>query len=160
MPVCRTLNASCTPVPGMNCWWKRTIRKCLVCDTYSASNIYYCYDIDKNGIKELIVQEGTDYQSYVFKVYTIGNGESVYLGDISGYHCSFYRDESGGQEPYIIRSEGMNQYSRVSHIRIEDGSLVEEVVSETEHSGYYSNSYPLTEADVSFDALLEGEWYE
>ena len=131
-----------------------------VCDTYSASNIYYCYDIDKNGIKELIVQEGTDYQSYVFKVYTIGNGESVYLGDISGYHCSFYRDESGGQEPYIIRSEGMNQYSRVSHIRIEDGSLVEEVVSETEHSGYYSNSYPLTEADVSFDALLEGEWYE
>lgn len=131
-----------------------------VCEEYSPNNIYYCYDIDKDGVKELIVQEGFDYSTYMFKIYTIKDEGSVYLGEFSGFHCELYRDESGGTEPYIIRSQGLNQNSVVSHISIEDGRVVEKIISNTTNEGYYSNPYNITYANVDVSLLLEAEWYE
>ena len=131
-----------------------------VCKKYGDNNIYHCYDIDKDGIKELMVQEGTDFQSSVFKIYTINNEKSVYLGEVSGFHCEFYYDESGGKEPYIIRSEVSGNYSKVSKISIEKGNVVEKVVSEAEDGKRYSSSNHITCADVAFDGLLEAAWYE
>lgn len=131
-----------------------------VCKRYGDDNIYYCYDVDKDGIKELMVQEGNDFQSSVFKIYTISNEKSVYLGEVSGFHCEFYCDESGGKEPYIIRSEVSGNYSKISYISIEKGEIVEKVVSETEDGKGYSGSYHITCMDVAYDDLLEARWYE
>ena len=33
--------------------------------------LYYVYDIDKNGVRELIVQTGTCEADYMYEIYTI-----------------------------------------------------------------------------------------
>ena len=131
-----------------------------ICQKYGDDNIYYCYDIDKDGIKELMVQEGTDFQSSVFKIYTINDEKSVCLGEVSGFHCEFYCDESGEEEPYIIRSEVSGNYSKISKISIENGNIVEKVVSETNDGRSYTGSCHISCMDVAYDDLLEVRWYE
>lgn len=131
-----------------------------ICQKYGDDNIYYCYDIDKDGIKELMVQEGTDFQSSVFKIYTINDEKSVYLGEVSGFHCDFYCGESGEEEPYIIRSEVSGNYSKISKISIENGNIVEKVVSETNDGRSYTGSCHISCMDVAYDDLLEVRWYE
>lgn len=121
---------------------------------FADDNTYFLYDIDKDNIKELIALQGTCNADYMYQVYTIKNNQAKYLGEISGFSCSFYMDETGGTEKYMIRSEGHMGYSRIEYISIESGEIkVKEILSE-ETENYYSNSYPIKMTKLNDMSLL------
>ena len=45
---------------------------------------YFLYDIDKDGVKELLLLNGTCEEDYVYKIYTIGNGSARYIDEVNG----------------------------------------------------------------------------
>ncbi len=125
---------------------------------FSEYNLYWLYDIDKNGIKELLVQEGNSEADSIYKMYTIQGEHSVYLGEIPGSHTAFYADEEGGEKDYIIKLNAHMGGETISHISIINGSVVEEVILSrdlSEGEDYYSNSYPLESKQVNDLSLLQ-----
>lgn len=53
--------------------------------------LYYFYDIDKNGVMELMVQTGTCEADYMYDIYTIEDDAAVYLGEIGVGTLHFLR---------------------------------------------------------------------
>lgn len=51
---------------------------------------YYLYDIDKDGIPELLLKQGTCEADYWADIYTWRNGETICLGGIGMGHTSLY----------------------------------------------------------------------
>ena len=120
--------------------------------------LYYVYDIDKNGVRELIVQTGTCEADYMYEIYTIQDGKAVYLGEIAGGHTSFFADEKGGSEDYIIQMYAQMGYERICHVSLQNGVPVSEEISSREvpaDEEYYSNEYPLEYAYITDKSLLE-----
>lgn len=120
--------------------------------------LYYVYDIDKNGVRELIVQTGTCEADYMYEIYTIQDGKAVYLGEIAGGHTSFFADEKGGAEDYIIQMYAQMGYERICHVSLQNGVPVSEEISSREvpaDEEYYSNEYPLEYAYITDKSLLE-----
>lgn len=118
---------------------------------------YGLYDIDGDGIKELLLQDGTCEADYKYIIYTIENGESEYLGEISGSHTVFYADESGGEEDYIIQVQGHMGYETVSHVWIQNGTVETSQISNRElqpDESYYFNSYPIQMESITDKSLL------
>lgn len=121
---------------------------------------YYCYDIDKDGIKELLLPEGTCEADYRYNVYTLKNNKRKFLGNVSGFQTAFYADENGGTENYIIKTECSMGYQTLYHVKIEDEQVIcEKIFSEEVDltESYYSNPYPLEEC--SLDAYYQGDWF-
>lgn len=92
---------------------------------YGDYNIYYKYDIDKDGVDELMVQEGTCEADYRYQVYTIQDGKLFYIDQIPGGHTGFCEEESG-REPYVYSIQAHMGYETVSTLRMEDGKIVTE----------------------------------
>lgn len=128
---------------------------------YASTNIYYFYDINKDGVKELLAEEGFCEGDYMYKIYTISSGESKYLGEVLGYHSGFYMDENGGTDDYIIRASGEQGYETISHIRIEGDKVIDEQISERQlgqNEDYYSRSHEqLPNAPVTYMSLLQSD---
>ena len=117
-------------------------------------------DIDKvEGVKELLLLNGTCEADYVYKIYTIGNGSARYIDEVNGSCVMFYEDENGGTEKYIISVQARMGCERVSKIWLKDGKVSTEEISYKEEVGidedYYSNPYPLDYADVTDKSLLK-----
>jgi len=53
---------------------------------------YLCYDVDKDGIPELITKTGTCEADYIGTVYYFRNGRVEKAGDFSLSHASLYSD--------------------------------------------------------------------
>lgn len=127
---------------------------------YSQYLLYMLYDIDKNGVKELLLQTGTCEADYMYLIYTVQDGSAVYLGEIPGGHSVFFADENGGTENYIIRCSGHMSWEVISCVYLEDdGTIREEEISSREvppDDTYYSNPYPLDSAYVTDQSLLNG----
>ena len=124
---------------------------------YGEYNDYYLYDIDKDGVKELLLQEGTCEADYMYQVYTIENGEAVSLGELSGGHTMFFEDTEGGNGSSILRMQAHMGYERISRVTLSNGSLSEEEISERElgaEEEYFDNGAPLPEAAVTDHSLL------
>lgn len=99
-------------------------------NTYGRYNDYYVYDIDKDGVKELLAEEGRSEADYVYQIYTIRDQASVRLGEVNGGHVGgFYAGEGAGGEAYIIKLGAQMGYEWVTHIRIRNGSVEEEEIS-------------------------------
>ena len=100
---------------------------------YGQSMDYFLYDIDKDGVKELLL--------------------------LNGSCVMFYEDENGGTEKYIISVQARMGCERVSKIWLKDGKVSTEEISYKEEVGidedYYSNPYPLDYADVTDKSLLK-----
>ena len=116
-------------------------------------------DINKDGVKELLLLNGTCEADYVYKIYTIGNGSARYIDEVNGSCVMFYEDENGGTEKYIISVQARMGCERVSKIWLKDGKVSTEEISYKEEVGidedYYSNPYPLDYADVTDKSLLK-----
>lgn len=126
-------------------------------DGIQVMNYFFC-DIDKDGIKELLVQNGTCEADYTYQAYTIQNNKSKYLGEISGFHTMFYKDENGGTEKYIIQVQGYMMGETISHIEINNGKIESKEVSNRQlgqDEEYYSNSYPVENAETTDKSLLQ-----
>ena len=125
--------------------------------TYGEYNDYYLYDIDGDGVKELLLPEGTCEADYMYQVYTIANGSAVYLGELSGGHTVFFEDTEGGNGSSILLMQAHMGYERISRLTLSNGSLSEEEISERElgeEEEYFDNGAPLPEAAVTDRSLL------
>lgn len=121
---------------------------------------YYLYDIDKDGVKELIAGTGEYIGELFYDIYTVKDGETVLLGNAAGAWSDLYEDASGGTEDYIIMVQAYAGFEDISHIWIEDGEVRQEYVSSEELSDgedYYSNDYPIAKAGCDDYSLLEEE---
>ena len=120
-------------------------------------NNYYFYDIDKDGVKEMILQTGTCEADYMYDIYTIENGTAKYIGQTNGGHTGFYEDENGGTEPYIVGLTAHMGYETVFHLSINNGQIQIEVISNRElqeEDEYYNASAELPYADITNKSLL------
>ena len=125
--------------------------------TYGEYNDYYLYDMDGDGVKELLLQEGTCEADYMYQVYTIANGSAVYLGELSGGHTMFFEDTEGGNGSSILLMQAHMGYERISRVTLSNGNLSEEEISERElgaEEEYFDNGAPLPEAAVTDRSLL------
>lgn len=112
---------------------------------------------DGDGVKELLLQEGTCEADYMYQVYTIANGSAVYLGELSGGHTVFFEDTEGGNGSSILLMQAHMGYERISRVTLSNGSLSEEEISERElgeEEEYFDNGAPLPEAAVTDHSLL------
>ena len=87
---------------------KKSMNRCLIRPVTNMVSLWiiFLYDIDKDGVKELLLLNGTCEADYVYKIYTIGNGSARYIDEVNGSCVMFYEDENGGTEKYIIRCAG------------------------------------------------------
>lgn len=116
-------------------------------------NIYFVYDIEQNGIPELIVQEGTSEADFMYVVYTY-NGTVREVGSISGGHSMIYGEPD---QNAIISVSGYMGYQVVTRIIIKNGMLNESTLMEGDIAlgqDYYSTPYDIPYAYVNDLILL------
>ena len=90
---------------------------------------YTVYDIDKDGIYELIIDTSIIEAERAYKIYTIKNVEAVLLGDIPGSHVALYgKDGENGMLSYWAH-QGVEAIVKIS---IKDGNIVSESISSRE----------------------------
>ncbi len=115
---------------------------------------YYLFDIDSDGIDELIVQEGDTLAESACVVYTIRDGISEYLGAIEGSN-SGELSYDGKQLYYNRMLQGFQMIYKVNKIGNEISS---ELMFENEVSdGYSSYGTVLVGCPLGDDWLLKGE---
>ncbi|HIQ63287.1 MAG: hypothetical protein UFE80_10120 [Christensenellales bacterium] len=90
--------------------------------------VYYLYDMDGDGVKELIVQEGTCEADMLWNVYTLWGGAPVCLGGVSASHSLLYPCPEGGM--YLLR--GQMGFETILHVTLSQGRLDAQTVSERE----------------------------
>ncbi len=113
---------------------------------YSEYNYYYIYDIDGDGVKELLLQEGTCEADYQYYICTIQNGEVVFLDEIPGGHTMFYEDTEGGNGHSILQVQAHMGYETINRVTLENGKISVETISERElgeNDEYFDNGRPL-----------------
>lgn len=82
------------------------------------------YDLDGNGVKELIIKTGTCEADYVCELYTYED-EIIYLGSINGGHSALYLPDEGVGLYSLMAQMGSASLYRVT---IENNTVVEEVI--------------------------------
>lgn len=101
--------------------------KCYICS-------YAYYDIDNNGIDELIFQDGTCEADRVHHVYTVKNNKAVSIGEYGAWHLALY-DDNGK----LVGVDGTGGIGNVYSIEIK-GDTVKQTVTDTFKDGF--PSYP------------------
>lgn len=118
------------------------------------NNLYLVYDIDQDGIPELIVQEGTCEADYIYAVYTY-NGVAQKVGSILGGHTVLYGDFD---QSALISVMGHMGYQIVTQITMKNGVLNENIIAEGEIAqgqDYYSTPYEVPYAYTNDLGLLK-----
>lgn len=105
---------------------------------------YANYDIDKDGVEDLIVGYGFSNSDYKYDVYTMSNGHCEFVGEFYGV-SNLYESEDGNG---ILAVYGHMGYQVVSLITKERNSLqVETLIEENlpleDDTDYYENDYPI-----------------
>lgn len=116
----------------------------------------YClWDLDGNGVYELILGHGESSADYVNEIWTVSEESGLTgVGDIYGEQ-SFYMAPDGNGLYAVYGNMG---YEVITRITMADGKLVEEVVSERElgpDEDYYSSEMVISSRDISDRSLLE-----
>ena len=124
---------------------------------YGEYNTYFLYDIDKDGVKDLIVCEGASEADMRFHAYTIINSELINLGSVDGGNCMLYLAGEGRETAdYVMKVRShMGEESRYE-VRIQDGQFVEEEIPTVEGVGAFEGD-PVPYAEVSNQSLLTAE---
>ena len=85
-------------------------------------DFYYVHDMDMDGIKELIVSQGTCEADFLHSVYTYENGKAIHIGEIGGSHSDLYRKKDGG----LYRCFASQGFCSVDIITKKGNKLIEE----------------------------------
>lgn len=116
---------------------------------------YYLWDLDGNGIYELILGHGENAADYVNDIWTIGDdGGILGIGTIGGESEFYVAPDYNG----IYAVYGHMGYESISRITLVNGEIVEEVISEREigeDEDYYSSEMVIASADINDRSLLE-----
>ena len=89
----------------------------------SVENSYFVYDIDKDGIPELVVKTGTCEADYMAAVFSCRNGQAVRIGEVDAGHSSFYGDPIHGG---LIIHQGHSGFASGWRYLLENGQIASE----------------------------------
>ena len=126
-------------------------------EDYGTYNTYALWDIDRDGVQELLVLCGHAEADYTYKVYTAKGGAAVYIGEFTGSHTALYGPEEEG-EPYIMAVQCHMDTEVIARVLVADSSVVYEQISSREVPGgldYYTNPFPIPFCDVSDMTLVD-----
>ena len=112
-------------------------------DDIAVENSYFVYDIDMDGIPELVVKTGTCEADYMAAVFSCRDGQAVRIGELGAGHCSFYGDFVHGG---LIIHWGHSGYAGAYRYNIKDGQITDEALFE-------DNLYTRLEDDPDADYL-------
>lgn len=90
------------------------------------------YDIDMDGIMELLIDHGTGEADRVYEIYSTDGEQAVKIGEIGGGHSSLYEDANGN----LYLDYCQMDYEVITCISIEDGEILEKTLYEGEVEGY------------------------
>lgn len=124
---------------------------------YNEYCMYSLYDIDGDGIYELITTEGTCDADYRMKVYTYNGTKVVDLGELSIGSSMLYKEK--GQDG-LIAVYGQMGYQKKSSIKLENNKVKVTVLSETQLKAgeeYYSTPNPIQSYEVNNYIGLSGK---
>ncbi len=87
---------------------------------------YYLFDMNNDGVQELIIHTGTCEQDRTYTFYTYKKGETIKLGEANGWHSGLEESKDGN---IAIYSGGQGYYSCFEYA-IEGDSLKETVIAQ------------------------------
>lgn len=106
------------------------------------SSGYVLYDIDKDGVPELLVRFGDCEAAYRTQIYTFRDGEMVLAGDLSSGHTSFYTCPGENAVALVWGHMGAHY---VEKLCLTDGTMEQETVFEE----------TLTEPDAEYTDMAD-----
>lgn len=92
-------------------------------------NSYYLYDIDHNGVPELILEWGGDDAHRYWEIYTYQDDELISMGETPGSHTSIYIYPPD-QTVVLVYSQG--DMWKVDQVTIEEEKIVRKRVDESD----------------------------
>lgn len=101
-------------------------------------NPYGLYDLDQNGVPELIVETGNCEAAYMFDVYTVANSVLVDCGQFSGFHTILTVGDSTGMVGYLAQ---MDCYE-INKITLKGTMLTVQQIASGEVQDPENNTYP------------------
>ena len=120
----RTVEITTPVVDGIDYYgaYRGILDNVLADNAWGAYLWYYVYDIDGNGVKELIVQNGNNELEMALDIYTVEQGEAVPLGSLTGGHSALYPCPDGG----IYRHWANEGTEMLYRITLDNGGLLKE----------------------------------
>lgn len=115
------------------------------CESDDYPSRYYLYDIDKNGIPELIVEGSGAESNRAAYIFTAKDGRAVYVGKIHTGHTSFCSDP---KENGILQYHAHMGSMSINRVKIIDGQLQSEVVVPATDGFKSSLDYPPVESFI------------
>lgn len=115
------------------------------CESDDYPSRYYLYDIDKNGIPELIVEGSGGEANRAAYIFSEKDGRAVYIGKIHTGHTSFCSDP---RENGILQYHAHMGSMSINRVKIIDGQLQSEVVVPATDGFKSSLDYPPVESFI------------
>ena len=136
-----------TPMELLYAPYINEVYKIAKADFPSAWTMYIYYDINKDGVRELIVDDGLYEAGRRYYVYTIVDGKVVFLGNIPAGHTSMAHIPNANG---VLLMWGHQGYFGASRVELINGQLVnKEVLPDRYYSGDYPESWEIIKG--SFD---------
>ena len=125
---------------------------------------YSIYDIEKDGIPELLLKTGEGEAEYEYCVYTVAGNELKQIGKFSGFHSSLFSYRGNG----VLSHVGYMGYELVSLVSFENGTLTQAAKFEADDSYdantgnymYYSNMDKYFEGAKPIRDIYEDKSYD
>ena len=115
---------------------------------------YALYDIDHDGVKELIVLAGTCEADYVRRIYTIVDHEARYIGETFGGHSAIFACPDDGFYNMMAHM-GYEYIYKVTYV---NPAVFEELISSkelAEDEDYATPGIPIPASFITDYSLLE-----
>lgn len=129
-------------------------KMCLIYGDYIDNCWYTLYDVDKNGVYELILKIGDGSADDKFMFVTIDNGETLYMGEMQAY--SVWLSKKRG---VLYANMGHNGYQIVQRIDSDGEGIYTETISEGEISGDYTTYGTALETSILQDNFMLIQYY-
>lgn len=113
----------------------------IVCCTW------FLFDVDNNGVEELIIQDGGGEQSKYHHYYTIKNNKVFELGEYNAWHMGLY-EEDGDLFGKVVNPNGPTEIYKIS---IADDKVEKKFVKTTNDTNFPPYSNPINPMDISYD---------
>lgn len=106
---------------------------------------YSLFDIDSNGIPELLIEKGNIEANYTYYIYTYENGQAKFMGTTNGSHSTLFGKTNATSGELLLRKAHMGHH-QVFEINYINGSITTNMVlNEVVPDGvpYFKTDYPV-----------------